>query len=81
VNQFTTKLLLKNLSLVVLFPNSKQERTLEVYYIKNGVYISSHIVGTRADLNLIFTSIEDIFIKNNSELEVLEIDELKILNN
>ena len=69
--------------MIVILPNSETEKTLELYFIKNGYYICSHIVGVKANLSNIFKIISDVFfISNVSELDVdVDIDELKILNN
>ena len=80
INEATQKLLSKNFSMVVLLVNSEREKTIDIYFIKQGLYQTSYSVGRKANLNQISDSIHNIYFSGDADLEA-DIDEMKFINN
>ena len=80
INEKTQKLLSKNLSMIVLLGNSEQEKIIDVYFIKHGMYQTSCSIGRKANLTAIFETIHNIYFDKNLEPEI-DIDEMKLVNN
>ncbi|MDR0927906.1 MAG: hypothetical protein LBO69_09130 [Ignavibacteria bacterium] len=79
VNAYSQQLLVKNLSMVVLYPNSPKEKLIDVIFIHKGRYVSTTTIGTKANLNSIFDCIHDTFYADDEEVE-FDINEIRILN-
>jgi DNA polymerase III epsilon subunit family exonuclease len=81
VNEYSQKLLVKNLSLIVLLPNSETEKTVDVFFINKGKFFSSMTVGTKANLENLYNEIHNGFYSekeiNNSNFDI---DEIRIIN-
>jgi hypothetical protein len=65
-------------TMIALLSNSIKEKTIEVYFIRDGFYVDSVIVGARANLDKLYESInkylysplsEDLFSDDYSEIK------------
>jgi DNA polymerase III epsilon subunit-like protein len=84
INSATQKILFKKLSMIVLLPNSEREKTIDVYFINNGKYINMLTVGSKANLDMIFDEIHNVFYLDVVNYEVnidVDLDEVRIINN
>lgn len=70
-------------SLIVILPESAREKTLDIYFIKSGMFAGHLLVGRRASLEKLFDSVSHYFFNGyavhacSGSLE--EIDEMRIV--
>ena len=81
INTLTHKKLVKNLSMIVLLPNSEREKTIDVYYINSGKFIKTLTVGSRANLGVIFDEVHNAFYSEAEDYDEIDLDEIRIINN
>ena len=82
INDATQKLLVKNLSMIALLPNSEREKTIDIYFINKGKYIKSFTVGSRSNLDLVFNEIHNIFYSDTVDYDdEIDLNEFRIINN
>ena len=80
INEHTQKQLSKNFSMIVLLENSEQERIVDIYFIKHGIYQTSYSIGCKANLKSLFDAIGNIYFSDKLDTEV-DIDEMKFISN
>jgi len=73
---------INNNNLIVVLPDASNEKTVVIYFIKNGKFVISKTIGTKAPLNDIKDIINKIYFANNDSINSLtaeDIDEIRIV--
>lgn len=65
---------------IFLFPESKREKTINIFYIAQGVLAKETTFGLMSDHDFIFNDIDNIFFKNSQLNSKLNIEEIRIIN-
>jgi hypothetical protein len=82
VNDTTQNLLVKNMSMVALLPNSEREKTVDIYFINKGKFIKSFTVGSKSNLSKVFDEIHDAFYSDAVIYDdTIDLEEIRIINN
>jgi len=82
INQ-ANKQLVESLNFIAFLPNSKREKTIDLYFICNGKFENMFTIGTKSNMSNIFDKIHDVYYieKPEWESELIDIDEVRIIKN
>lgn len=82
INEFTQDKIIEKLSMIVMLPNSYREKTIDIYFIHQGKFITAITAGAKSNLNKIFNELHNVFYSNeNAWDDEVDIDEVKIISN
>jgi len=83
INYNTQKLLTANFSMLVFMKNSEREKNIDIYFIKQGLYIKSFTIGTKANLQPVIDDIDDIYFSDDNDAanNNFDIEEMKLISN
>lgn len=65
---------------IFLLPESKREKTINIFYISQGILAKEATFGLLADNKFIFDDIDNIYFKNKQYNNKLNIEEIRIIN-
>ena len=73
---------INNNNLILLLPDSKREKTINIILIKNGTLLEEKIIGIKSDLNQLFNTIKKNFYSDKNKLKLNDkiIEEIRIIN-
>lgn len=78
INEYTSAMLTANLSMLILREDSEQEKTIEIAFIKNGLFEKLFVVGTKSNLMHIFDVVNAVYYEEQEES--VDMDETKVIS-